>query len=618
MRNRAYPLALALALTSVPLTAEAKLPKDLKNELQGYITELETSQNDQTKQAVAMTRGWVVDRKAASEALASAKADPKLRVRVAAAFGLMQAGDRKADEFVTGQLKAAETQLLPTLEEVVSLYPDKAEEDILDDVLDGAAPPVARDVLRYLVSQRGELWELYEETLRSGKHRKEAMQAALASRRPELLEPAKRMMKSKKADDRRDAALIAIAVSRVPGKLDAAKPLLYAAVDDSSATVVQPAAERLLELGDAKGAKPLVERLANEEPAAQALTLAALLEAGVKVDAKAIEPLKASENADVKLRAHQLLASEKATKKWILDNLSSVNPDDRLLALQAAGYTDSDAAAKYLAGSLFEGRADIRRISAEGLARLGKPVALDRLKTALEKEPDLDTRLAVIEAIGAIGTRDAVQVLRFKSKDRNEKIKLAVVDALVATGRKDAVKALDFMTRERNAEIQWAAFMGMVKLDYDEAKKKFDKMFRNPGDGFIEQIDALTPPVRKRVYEYLLTENKGAPRDAALVAAMRSGEFDSAIHQLAMDDNLLPKVRRQILLHLADRGTKKDLIVLENVARKSIRKDMAHLSAWLLNRRPSKDMEATYRGFLLKGDEVMKAIGMFGLGYVND
>ncbi len=616
MRIRLQHIALALLLGAVPASADAKISKELKAELSTYITELETSQNDETIRAVALSRALVQDKKAAQAALEPLKKDPRVRVRIAAAFGLMETGDRKADDFIVGQLKSSE-QALPVLEEVVSIIPDKTEASILEDTLKGATPVVARDVLRYLVAQEGKLFDLYVDTLRSGKHRKEAMQAALASTRPELVEPAKKLLSSKNADDRRDGAAIAIAMSRVPGRTAVATPLLHKAAGDKESKVRQPAAERLLEMGDPKGAEALLANIGSEEPAAQALTLTAVRDSGVKVSAASVKDLMASENEDVKLLAYQLSAKEASVTKEILEKLSSTDPNERMLALKVAGYTDSVKAAEYLAGSLFEGRADVRRISAEGLAVLGKPVALEQLKMALDKEPDLETRLAVIEALGAIGNKQAIQVLRFKSKDRNEKIKMAIVEALIATGKKDAVKALELMTRERNAEIQWAAFMGMIRLDYKAATAKFDRLFRNPEPGFLADIDAMPPAIRKRIYTYLLTENKGAPRDAALVAALRTGEFEDQVYEQAMNDNLLPKVRRDVLLKLAARGNKKDLIVLENVARQSTRPEMSHLAAWLLMRHPDKGQEATYRGFLVKKDETLKGIATFGLGFIN-
>lgn len=617
MRIRPQHIVLSIAFAMAPFSAEAKVSKDLQKELSTYVSELATSQDAQTRQAVAMTRGWIDGNKDARAALEPLKTDPKIRVRLGAAFGLMEARDRGADDFVVGQLKATDS-LLPMLEEVVSIYPDKDEADILKDVLKGAKPPVARDVLRYLVSQEGRLWDLYEKTLLSGDHRKEAMQAALHSRRPELREAADEMLSSRDDKTRRDGALLAVALSEVPGGYAKAKPLLYEAAKDKSADVRTPAAERLLEMKDRKGAEALIGAMEGAEPAAQAATLTAIRDAGVSVDPAELASLKESEDETVKLLAYQVLAQDPDTKKEILENLNSTDFSKRLLALKVAGYTDSNEAAEYLAGSLFEGRPDVRRISAEGLALLGKPVALEALKRALAKEPDVETKIAVVEAIGAIGSKESVNILRFQSKSRNEKLKKAVVDALIATNRKDAVKALNFMTRERNAEIQWAAFVGMLELDYEEARKLFGTMFRNPEPGFLDSIDQLPEGIRERVYVHLLTENEGAPRDAAILTALKTGEFEDEIYQLAMSDDLLPKVRRQIILAMADRGAKKDIIVLENIARKSIRPDMAHLAAWMLTRRPNKELEATFRGLLTKGDPVLKGIATFALGYIND
>lgn len=616
--RRAVTAMVTAFLLMSSATASAKLSKQQREELQGYVTKLQAVQDPEAQQAVLYLRGILAD-KAAQKEIAALKSNEDARTRLAATIALLLAGEKKADEAVAAEIEA-QGGAYGLLRMSVAPVEDRAEAEVLKELLDGAKPELRQEVFRYLAEQRGDLFELLAGALedKDPTVRAAAAQALVAARRFDVLGAAQKLLTAKDEGVRQEALNLVVAFSRHDKAVDDAKKALQIAAKDKSAAIRERAARRLLELKEASAAKVLLDVAgAKEKPEETAAILDFLVDHDAKPKFAEVEKWLASENASVKLRAHQLAAAS-GDKKFVdklLEMYGSTEFDDRLLAVQSLGRSSDPRALTPLQSSLFEMRDDIRLAAAQSLREYAKPAALAPLGRALDGEKNKDIKLAVIDAIGAVGGKDALQVLRFQVTNSDIDHKKRVIEAIRAMKLKEGAKALDVLLRDRNTDVQWKAFLAALSLDEAVAKPSFASVFRNPPSGFMDDLAKLDPARRKTIYTYLLKEGSGSVREKVAEQAMETGEFEAVLYDLALDSAVDSSLRRTLIHHFGNRGSAKDLAVLERIARG---KDpsMARQAAWMLTRHPSKGLEASYRGYLASKDETLNAIAAYGLATV--
>lgn len=619
MPGHRFAALLALVVSAlVALPASARLSKKQREELQSYVEKFAQTEDAEARAASTLVRGLVVDRKGQKE-LEALKSNDDARVRLNAGLALVLAGDRKAPAWVAEEIKK-QGGAYGLLRSAVAPLPDDLEEKIIDELLEGAKPNLIGEVYRYLAAQRGELFDTILEALENS----DASTRALAAKnlveagRSDVLKKTPALLDDKDEGVRKEALHIVLAFSKESGHVADAKKQLRSALDDSAPKIREAAARRLVELKDQKAAKPLLELAKSaEEPAEKASILGFLLDHDVTASMADVKPFLEAEDANLSTRAHQLAAAtgDGAFVKTLLEKHASTEFDDRILAVRSLGYSGDPRALNPLQSSLFEARRDIRAAAAAGLVVYAKPAALGPLKRALQGERDREIKLTVIEAIGAIGGKDALQVLRFQVTNNDPEFKKQTIAAIREVGLADGAKALDVLLRDRNKEVQWQAFLATLDLKPSSAKPLFDKIFRNPPNGFLDDIDELDKAERKVVYDYLLNEAGGSVRSRAAMRALRRGEYQSELYALATGVAVDSSLRRDLIRHFGDRGSKKDIAVLERIARGND-PSLGHLAAWMLTRHPSKSLEASYRGYLASKDETLQAIAAYGLATV--
>lgn len=123
---------------------------------------------------------------------------------------------------------------------------------------------------------------------------------------------------------------------------------------------------------------------------------------------------------------------------------------ERLLAVRALPYSGDKGAAKTLSSSLFEGKSDMRIASARGLAVMGESSTLSAIQKALGRDRNPEVKLALIDALGAIGTTGALRILRFQTTTNDPKIKQAIIAAIRTSENKEGFKTLRSLLRDRD------------------------------------------------------------------------------------------------------------------------------------------------------------------------
>ncbi|QDG54528.1 HEAT repeat domain-containing protein [Persicimonas caeni] len=614
---------LIVALTSAPALADARLSKDLKKELQGYVDTNVKVDDAEAKQAALLTQGRIGGR-ASRKAIEEHKEAKDKRVKIAASMGLMMAGDRRADNELVDQLKD-DSQLYLTLSEIVTVLPDKQEAKLLARVIKKADDNRKRDVMRYAAQQHG---ELYEELLgdyltdRDDKERAAAVEAALFTTRDEAADYAQKMVDSRRKAIRADGVKLAIGLTNRPGGSKKAVAALEDALGDREDAIADKAARHLVTLGNKKGVAHIVEKLGKAKEDDQKKELAEfLLQHDASVSEKAAKPLMESENKDLKALGWQLAATgagdemvEKAKELF-----SSTKYDERLIGIKALARTGNKSAISTLGRALFDGDKRIRLYGAKGLGRTGDAEALNFLKKAIGGERDREVKIAVIEAVSRIDDKNSLNLLRFQTTARDPQVKLAVVQGIRRLGQDGGVKALKVVQQDRNLDVKWQAFLTALELEPKQGLSQMKKALRKPPTGFMSDIEKLDADTRDKVVEYLLINGDTNTRAAAMSTARRIGEpmFD-IYRKVVVDSDAPDNVRRMAVVALSEKRDPKDKSLFEKLVRKSDNKAIQHIAAWTLTEYATEDLEATFRGLLGHKDPAIKSIAAYGLAAVND
>ena len=162
-----------------------------------------------------------------------------------------------------------------------------------------------------------------------------------------------------------------------------------------------------------------------------------------------------------------------AVRKLLTDTDASV----RLTAATAVARIDAEdrEAVGVLAGALADSSPHVRRLAAQGMARLGPrgAAALGVLmQLVTTPDPDLNVRIAAIDAVGRIGTGAARAVPELMRLLDDPGLRCAAAESLGRIGptASAALPALARALSDSDATWQWTAARAMVLIGGDEAR----------------------------------------------------------------------------------------------------------------------------------------------------
>ena len=616
-------LVLVLLACAIPGRAAAAISDDLSEDLKEYVDEAIDADNLTAQRGALLTWGYIADGDQREE-IAEYKTSDIFGVRLAAGLALMTAGDDEAETFVIEQLKG-ESNLFPILRNQLSVLPDDREGELVRTLIEQGEPAQKRAAFRYLATRHGSLYDLLGDYVSSSdeKVRNGALAAVRSTARKEALEFVESRMLSSDDEAIQKAGIdLAVHVSQFPGRTQRSIEVLKGAVDHDNAAVAQKAGIRLLEMHDKGGVERLVSLLGELEDKNARIAIAdALLTHDIAPPSDKVEKLygKTEDEALKQSFLELWVASgdEKAFEK-VVEMFGSTHFDKRLKAAKAFGHTDEKAAVQKLGKGLFEGSSKMRLAAARSLRQIGDTEALPFLKRAISKERNTEVKVEVIGAIGAIGTEDAMRILRFNSRTRLPEIKKAIIAAVRTAGQKDGAKTLNLFFGARDTEIQWKAFVAALDVAPDVAMKRVEQAFRNPPDNFMNDLGELPIDRQKRILKSLLAHENDRVRGAALRHAERIGTpLFAMFRKYVADDGTSKDVRTGMLRSLAAAKEAKDAPLLEKLVREGGDEDIVQLAAWSLADYASEDSEATFRGYLTGDDLGLKVIGAYGLARIK-
>lgn len=611
--------ALLVSALCAPGLADAKVSKELRVELEGYVEPLKGDGDPVAKQAILLTRA-VLEGKAAAKDFEAATRDENKRVRLAAGFAWHLVGEKKAAEFLRAEL-ASDANLLDTLNELFAVLPDKTEAKLLQEIWKSATPDIKTTLARYMAVQHGPVFETLTAYMlgKDDADRQIALQAAVFAGNKDVLPTLAKLLKDKAEPRRIQATQAVIALSKIDRLESDARAMLTGQLKDLATRNF--AAERLLELRDPAAPAVILEVIKTaKESTERQRWMQLLLASGLRLEFAAISPYLKAEDADEKRLAHQLGAATRTAE--FIDELlkmeQSTEFPDRILAIDSLGYTGSEKATAVLSRTLFEGRTDVRIAASKGLVHLGREDALPALERALKGEADPTVKLAVIEAFGAIKTAKSLQALRFLVTNSDVKVKEQTLRSIRSIGLAEGASTLDVLLRDRNTAIQWLAFLTAMELKPELAMKNIQTALRNPPETYIDDIRSLRGEnAQKQVMEYLLTKTTGSTQSDAIRSVVTHGGYETIVRDLALDKNVSVGDRKMLLLHLANEGGPAGVAVLERATRTADSKPLAQLASWLLVRQPDKNLEPTFRGSLSQKDPATRGLGLYGIAAIH-
>lgn len=632
---RRYAASLALVVAAVGWASPAGAQSDeLEKELKSYVDEALASGEVGAKRAGLLTWGQFADAEA-REKMADYKTDKSLRVRLAAGLGLHAAGDDEAQKFLLEQLRS-ESDLYPLFRDQLTVAPDDVEVELAEKLVDSTEGPQRRGIMRYLGEQHGPLYELLGDYLVADDKavRKAAYQSVRASGRSRAFEFVDRLRTSDDASLQKKGLDLAVELSRYPGRRERAVEAIEPYLEHDDAGVAIDAASRLFELGSKAGVERLLSLL-EESDSVEVKKRAArtLLEHDVSPPTKRVKPLyKAakpsgdgkkkekggSESADEELRQMYLeltvASGDDATVDKLKKMFGSTTFDKRLVAAKALGRADASEALELLGKALFEGNPDMRLAAAKSFRQLESPQSLRYLERSIDQERNQKVKVEVIRTLGVIGNEKALRLLRFNSRTDNPTFKRAIIEAVRDAGRSDGLETLQLFRSARNLDLQWQAFVATADISPEKASEQVERMFRNPPDNFVRDLERLDLSAQKLLYEDLLRFDNARVREAVRESAQRTGEpLRSLLREAMLDSDVPTSTRRALVVHFSEMKTESDRPRFAKIVRDAEEASLVRRAAWTLTEYDADGLEATFRGFLAKDDPILTAIGAYGL-----
>lgn len=123
--------------------------------------------------------------------------------------------------------------------------------------------------------------------------------------------------------------------------------------------------------------------------------------------------------------------------------------------------------------ALSEGLREMRLAGAEGLAAVAQSKDIPAISQALRREPDVEVKRALVQALATIGTPDIIAPLQFVVTTPDPVVKRAAVDALAGTGKPKAATLLKLLKQERDVDLRFHIWRTLLRLDPGPTVKEF-------------------------------------------------------------------------------------------------------------------------------------------------
>jgi HEAT repeat protein len=241
------------------------------------------------------------------------------------------------------------------------------------------------------------------------------------------------------------------------------------------------AAGALASIGDRDAFEPLLALLRHSDVVVRMAAVAALNSIGHPDMAGRVEHLLQSPDATVRESAVRIAGYFGYSRclPLLLERCSDADESVRKAALEQLPHLDDARALAILARAIHKDTAPARASAAQALGRLDDPSALALLLEAAGDD-DAWVRYFAARAIGRHGGDEAIGCLaRLAKNDRAMQVRIAAIEALGAIGSAEALEALLPYAADVNEEIAAAALRAIGHAESDIAMEALARGLRS-------------------------------------------------------------------------------------------------------------------------------------------
>lgn len=579
-------LVCALMLTATASVSDAKIGKDLKEELQPKVEKGLESDDPLVKSYAILAAGQLGDR-TLDKRLKPFLGSTNVQVRRAAIVALASRKDRDGLKALQQEIVKAGGGAEILIGQLVSQFPEKTQVSVFKDWMTGrnTDPKVRKAAMSYVARfARGDVYNLMGAVTKARKteDRKPYLDLLLANPRKAAAPWAKALLGNRRdADARLGGLKLAMAIGGA--EVD---PIIRSALKDSDARISAIALDYLAEAGDPSAGEFLIARLASGQDSLKTAKRVLELRLKVPYDVASKALSAAGDDKDAVQTFHAILGASQDPKavETLAGLEGSTVVDERRLGIIGLSHTRSPKAAAILERTAFDGYRDVQILSIEGLGLLGFESSVDVLYKAFNNaRSDKEVRTAAVTAMGLIKSPKAAQKLSFWIRDRDPQIKLLAVKGLANIGDKSAISMLStVIDNERDEALRFDAFMIVLKADADAALKRLSLVIQRPPEDYIDRFSELPSAQREVIFTTLLKSDKDKVRQDALDGLTLMGESGLSLLRKATTDAFPKDVRDSAIDDLSRHNDPVDTNLFKRLAQAGTDDEKMMAIGWLI------------------------------------
>lgn len=554
-QNLTLSVYLSLAAFAVPSVVYAEISETLATEIRPNL-ELGLASEDVAVRAWALRAIAPFADRALYATLASELANVNVPIRVAAAVAMLDA-DYESDDAL-----ALLTELVATgdsatrgliLRTVLGARPEAERVEVIEGALETATDDVAREIIVFVARYgRGDVYELLNDGARASAERRAIyVDAVSRSQRPEGVAVAEAFLGSRDAAVKAQGAEIAFAIDTVE-----ARALLEGVIGGSDTALAQRAGLHLARFGNATALR-LVADLFRNPAMDEALRLEAaalLLRQGPQMlGYTELQGFAAEEGRSAQFvsRVHELMGAtaDPAAIAYLDGRFNALFADERLDGIAGIGWCGQQSYVPAL-GELAGGNADVllRTRAVAALGHLGGDLAAQTLVSALLVERDENVRVAMIHALAETRSTLAAQPIANEFARQSAPTAMAALFALREIGSSTVATQVESVASTfRDPAVRWQAVVTLVRLDPAAGRIRLLQALDRAPDGFLADLEGLSPEVLDEVNVTLLRHSDLAVREQALLRVIGQPDGGYAVLRPMLEGQVAPEIRREAI-----------------------------------------------------------------------
>lgn len=239
------------------------------------------------------------------------------------------------------------------------------------------------------------------------------------------------------------------------------------------------AAELLGLRGNAAGRAVLTAAATGADEALRLRALKALEPIAGAAEFELVKPIiKVRETPyDTLIAAYRVYVKSGSNKlaAYLEKELDNTDAPQRAAAVYFLGEVKGRAAIPELHKLASAGAEIVRRAAIDAIGRLGQRESIPVLRDALARETSRDWQIALLEALTKIKDAEIIPVVRFYVNDTDATVRLAAVRALAAVPDKSGLADLEIAARDRQKEVRELALLTMLNQDPEARYEQFVK-----------------------------------------------------------------------------------------------------------------------------------------------